>query len=272
MTLPIDTLTPGLTRAVLAAMDTATEAEVLPRWRALEANEIRTKTAEWDLVTDADVGAERLLTIALRGLIDIPVVGEEATSADPELIQLVGSTTCWVVDPVDGTRNFVAGEETFGCMVALVDQGVTQGAWITYPAVGRSATALRGHGALIDGEPHAAPAPANEDDLRGAIGARVYLGEGERLMERAASLGTVQPIRYCAAWDYLDVLSGRTDYVFFSRSLPWDHAPGSLICQEAGLVSRRPEGEVYYPGDGRAGILTAHPDVWEKVSTTLFPR
>lgn len=243
----------------------------MPRWRALEAKEIRTKSADWDLVTDADEGAERLITAALRGLIDIPVVGEEATAANPELMTLVGSTACWVVDPVDGTRNFVAGEESFACMVALVDKGLTQGAWITYPATGRSAWAIRGHGAFLDDAPLTAPVPADSSHLRGAIGARVFLGEGETLMERAASLGEATPIRFCAGWDYLDVLTGATDFVYFSRSLPWDHAPGSLICQEAGLDARRAEGDVYYPGDGRSGILTAHPSVWEKVSATLFP-
>lgn len=271
MSLPHDLITPSLTLAVLDAMDAAVESEVMPRWRALEASEIRSKTHEWDLVTDADEGAERLLTSVLRGFIDIPVVGEEATSKDPSLMDLVGSTSCWLVDPVDGTRNFVAGHETFACMVALIDRGLPIGAWITYPAVGRKAWALAGQGAFLDDAPLTTPAPSPEGGLRGAIGARLFLGEGEALMERAATLGEASPIRYCAGWDYLDVLTGATDYVSFSRSLPWDHAPGSLICNEAGLMSKRPEGDAYYPGDGRAGILTAHPSVWDKVASTLHP-
>ena len=78
MKLAPQTVTEELSDAVLTAMADAAAAEIMPRWRSLKASEIRTKSAEWDLVTDADVNAEIMLTAALRQLIDIPVVGEEA--------------------------------------------------------------------------------------------------------------------------------------------------------------------------------------------------
>ena len=78
-------VTNALSDAVLAAMREATDAEVMPRWRSLTADEVRTKAGPWDLVTDADVLAERRLTASLGALLDIPVVGEEATAADPAL-------------------------------------------------------------------------------------------------------------------------------------------------------------------------------------------
>lgn len=270
MTLPLNTITPELSRAVLAAMKEATDAEVMPRWRSLEDAEIRTKTAEWDLVTDADEGAERLLTVALRELVDVPVVGEEATSKNASLLDLVDREgAVWVVDPVDGTRNFVRGTEAFGCMVALIDDGRTLASWITYPAVERHMHAVRGVGAYLDGERITASAPHDPEALRGAVGAAFYAGDGQAMMDRAATLGPAQPIRFCAAWDYLDVATGVTDYVSFSRTLPWDHAPGTLICEEAGLMARRPTGAEYLPGDGGSGILTAHPSVWQRVADAL---
>jgi fructose-1,6-bisphosphatase/inositol monophosphatase family enzyme len=67
----------------------------------------------------------------------------------------------------------------------------------------------------------------------------------------------------------LDAVIGETDYVSFSRTLPWDHAPGALIANEAGLRAARLDGSEYLPGDGRAGILTAHPSVWQRVSDAL---
>lgn len=271
MTLPSDAITEDLSNAVLAAMTRAAQAEILPRWRSLAAHEIRTKDHEWDLVTDADVESEKLLTAALRDLLDITVVGEEATAANPALLDEVGTgKPCWVVDPVDGTRNFVAGEETFACMIALIDGGRTQAAWITYPTNGGEIHAARGVGAFRDGARHTAPAPPNPDALRGAVSA-VYTGKGasESLLHRAATLGPAKPIRMCAGWDYLDVITGLTDYTSFTRTLPWDHAPGALIAQEAGLASARFDGSEYLPGDGGAGILTAHPSVWQRVSEGL---
>jgi fructose-1,6-bisphosphatase/inositol monophosphatase family enzyme len=105
--------------------------------------------------------------------------------------------------------------------------------------------------------------------LRGAIGARIDPGDRGTVLDRAATLGPASPIRYCAGWDYLDVVTGITDYVSFTRSLPWDHAPGSLIAREAGLDSRRHDGSEYLPGDGRDGLLTAHPSVWQRVADAL---
>ena len=270
MTLDPRILTSDLSDAVLAAMGDAAAAEIMPRWRALAASEIRTKSADWDLVTDADVNAERMLTVALRKLIDIPVVGEEATAADESLLEIVGAQgACWVVDPVDGTRNFVDGKESFACMVALVDDGRTRAAWITYPATGREIHAVKGEGAFLDGARIVASEPADPFSLRGAIGARFTAAGPETVLDRASTLGPASPIRFCAGWDYLDVITGLTDYVSFSRTLPWDHAPGSLISLEAGLESLRHDGSEYLPGDGRSGILTAHPNVWQQVADAL---
>ncbi|WP_084075248.1 inositol monophosphatase family protein [Demequina sp. NBRC 110052] len=271
MSLPHDTITPELSEAVLTAMREAAEAEIMPRWRSLSDDEVRTKSSEWDLVTDADEQAEIRLTAALKELVDIPVVGEEATAQDASLLDLVdGEGAVWVVDPVDGTRNFVEGSEAFGCMVALIDDGRTVASWITYPAVGREIHAAKGVGTFLDGERLLAPTPADAGALRGALGAKFFSGDGQALMDRASTLGPAQPIRFCAAWDYLDVVTGVTDYVSFTRTLPWDHAPGALICQEAGLMSARPTGDEYLPGgDVHGGILTAHPSVWQRVAGVI---
>ena len=271
VTLPKNAITEDLSKAVLAAMTHAADAEIMPRWRSLAADEIRTKAHDWDLVTDADVEAERLLTAALRELIDITVVGEEATAANPALVNEVGTgKPCWVVDPVDGTRNFVDGKETFACMVALIDGGHTQAAWITYPTNGTEIHAARGVGTFLGGKRHMAPSPPQPGALRGALSA-TYTGKGadDELLARAGALGPAMPIRFCAGWDYLDIVTGLTDYTSFTRTLPWDHAPGALIAQEAGLRSARFDGSEYLPGDDRAGILTAHPTVWERVAEVV---
>lgn len=268
--MPSPLVTPALSDAVLAAMREAAEAEVLPRWRSLAAHEVRTKSAPWDLVTDADVLAERRITAALTSLIDVPVVGEEATAGSPELVDLVGhADACWVVDPVDGTRNFVHGQEDFACMVALLEAGRTVAAWITYPAVDREMHGALEVGTFIDGARVQAPVPADPDSLRGAIGARAFVSDPEAVHAAAATLGPVRDIRFCAGWDYLDMVEGLKDYVYFSRTLPWDHAPGALLVQQAGLTSARPNGDEYHPGDGGRGLLTAHPSVWDKIAAAL---
>ena len=244
MNLAPETITEALSDAVLAAMADAAAAEIMPRWRALTASEIRTKSADWDLVTDADVNAEIMLTAALRELIDIPVVGEEATAADASLLDIVGRPgACWVVDPVDGTRNFVDGKESFACMIALIDEGRTQAAWITYPTTGREIHAAAGVGAFLDGERFTAPTPPqprcparrHRRQVRSRARPRLRCSSAPRRSAppppsgsaRAGTTSTSSP--------------GVTDYMSFTRTLPWDHAPGSLIAREAGLDVAPPQ-------------------------------
>ena len=156
-------------------------------------------------------------------------------------------------------------------MVALIEGGRAQGAWITYPAVDREMHGALGVGTFIDGKRATAPEPADASALRGALGARAFVRDVEGVYAAARTLGPVEDIRFCAGWDYLDMVEGLKDYVLFTRTLPWDHAPGSLLVREAGLASARPNGDEYLPGDGKPGLLTAHPSVWGRVSEALLP-
>ena len=263
-------VTDAVNAAVLTAMDVAAQTEIMPRWRSLGAGDVRTKSGPWDVVTDADVLAERYLTEVLRTIIDIRVVGEEATAADASLLDLVAaSDACWLVDPVDGTRNFVEGREDFACMVALVEGGRTVGAWITHPVVNRRIWAAAGSGTFIDGEQVTAPLPSSATAPLGAVGAKLFMADADAVHAKARELGPVQDIRFCAGWDYYDLLVGAKDYTLFSRSLPWDHAPGGLLAQEAGLRVGRFDGGEYLPGDAQQGLLTAHPSIWELVRDSL---
>ncbi len=100
----------------------ASRAEILPRFRRLGADAVRSKTGPLDLVTDADEAAERVITAGLHKLFPgCVVVGEEATAADPALLgRLADADLAFVVDPVDGTANFAAGVPLFGCMAAAI--------------------------------------------------------------------------------------------------------------------------------------------------------
>lgn len=104
----------------------AAAAEIMPRFRQLAAHEIDQKSGPHDLVTDADRKAEEFLTEALTALLPgSVVVGEEAVHADPASYGAIGGTApVWIVDPVDGTRQFVHGDSGFCTLVALVLDGV----------------------------------------------------------------------------------------------------------------------------------------------------
>ncbi|TIT59849.1 MAG: inositol monophosphatase, partial [Mesorhizobium sp.] len=100
-------------------------AEIMPRFRRLDEGEVRQKTSAADLVTEADVNAERLITVRLRERYpQAMIVGEEACSDDTALLQGLGEADlAFVIDPVDGTFNFASGVPLFGVMLGVVVKG-----------------------------------------------------------------------------------------------------------------------------------------------------
>ena len=105
----------------------AARAEIMPRFRRLGEGDVRQKTSAADLVTEADVNAERLITARLRERYpQAMIVGEEACSDNPALLQGLGDADlAFVVDPVDGTFNFASGVPLFGVMLSVVVKGET---------------------------------------------------------------------------------------------------------------------------------------------------
>src|SRR5690606_19199334 len=99
------------TRRIAAILAEAAQAEVMPRFRRLAADAIHAKSSPRDLVTDADEAAERYIAARLSRLHPGAVmVGEEASARNPALLNmLVDADLAFLIDPIDGTRNFVAG-------------------------------------------------------------------------------------------------------------------------------------------------------------------
>jgi fructose-1,6-bisphosphatase/inositol monophosphatase family enzyme len=72
--------------------------------------------------------------------------------------------------------------------------------------------------------------------------------------------------------DYPRLVDGAQDFVLFHRTLPWDHAPGTLLLREAGGVARRPDGSRYRPADDGLGLLNAADEAcWDTVRALLLP-
>ena len=83
--------------------------------------------------------------------------------------------------------------------------------------------------------------------------------------------GAVTAGRRCAGVDYPAVVDGGQDFVLFWRTLPWDHAPGALLLQEAGGVALRPDASFYRPTDTAEGLLAAaDASTWDTVHAGLL--
>lgn len=246
---------------------------ILPRFRALAAGDVEEK-APGELVTIADREAEALLSPALSALLPgSRVVGEERCASEPDILGQLDQGLVWLVDPLDGTSNFIAGTACFAVMVALLREGETEAAWLLDPTTNLLSRAERGAGAYLEGERLTTQGDVPEPKrLRGAVLKKYMPIALRREVEaRLPHIAEALPGTHCAGAEYPAVVSGRQDFAAFWRTLPWDHAPGALFLREAGGVALRYDGTPYVPSDARAGLLVArNRAIWEQTKLTLF--
>lgn len=237
--------------------------EIMPRFRTLAPGDIREKSGPLDLVTAADEAAERRLAVGLQRLFPgCAVVGEEAATRDPGLLGQIGDADlCFVVDPLDGTANFCAGLPLFGVIIAVIRRGQVVGAVIHDPVGDDTATAWRGEGAWLESSGQRTAlrvsAPAAPAAMSGCVSWR-YMPEPQRSLvcRHLPRMGVVSDYR-CAAHQYRIAAAGHCDFLVFQRLLPWDHAAGWLLHQEAGGWSARLDGSAYAPTHTDGGLICA---------------
>lgn len=264
-------MTLALHEPVVALMRQVARDVVMPRFRNLAAHEISEKAAN-DFVTIADKESELRLAEGLAAILpEAGIIGEEACAADPTILERAGHGLNWIIDPIDGTGNFASGNPPFGVMIALADAGVTLAGWILDPMTGRLCHALLGGGSHIDGEQ--VQARESGGDLPIAALAVYFMTEDERadIQRRADGQFAVVDIPRCAAEQYPRLVLGQNDVSVFARTLPWDHAAGTLFVNEAGGCCQRLDGSPYLVGDMRRGLLGASsPRLWERAAQQLF--
>ncbi|MGW3495216.1 inositol monophosphatase family protein [Streptomyces sp. NPDC001020] len=251
------------TSDVEEAVRAAAAIEIMPRFRQLAAEEVDEKSGPHDLVTDADRKAEEYLTEALAKLLrGSVVVGEEAVHLNPATYEaLRGDAPVWIVDPVDGTRQFVHGDPGFCTMVALAQGGVVYASWTYAPAHDQMARATRGGGAFLDGERLRAGSPEPGRDLEVATSHPLYTSDEQKRALLGLQTQGVRP-RPCgsAGLEYLDIARGRLDATAFSWEAAWDHAAGLLLVEEAGGANLTLAGEPFRITGGNALPFTAARD------------
>jgi len=249
---------------VAALLRHAASTWIAPRFRNLADDEVMQKApGEW--VTTVDREVEAFLTLELRAIAPgSRVVGEEQCAETPELLDQLDEGVVWLVDPLDGTFNFISGREPLSSMVALLEDGVTVGAWMLDPISGVLHHARRGHGAWREGERiRAAQGPG----LKRAVVKTRFLPQEHQ--ERVASWQGVEllPGLNCAGAEYPALAEGGFDATLYWRKLAWDHAPGTLFITEAGGHAARLDGTPYRAGDRQPGLLVARSrEVWDEAA------
>jgi myo-inositol-1(or 4)-monophosphatase len=239
------------TTALEAARAAAT---VLVHGAALGAPEgVGTKTSATDMVSDVDRQAEAAVSAVLeRRRPDDAVLGEEGTSRDGT------SGVRWVVDPLDGTTNFLFGIPQFSVSIAAELDGIAVVGIVAHPSHGETWAAVRGWGARCNGAP--CRVAAGRSSLETALVATGFGYRSERRTWQAAVAARVIPAvrdirRFgSAALDLCWTAGGRYDAYYEWGLNPWDLAAGALICEEAGARVEALAGRL---------IVAAPPDLFD---------
>jgi myo-inositol-1(or 4)-monophosphatase len=203
----------------------------------IEATGLAYKSSSTDPVSDADRDAEAVILRLLHAeRPDDAVLGEEGTSAAGT------SGLRWVIDPLDGTVNFLYAQPAFAVSIACEDEHGTLVGVVHQPLSGETFTAVRGRGAFVDGRRIAVNRP---DSLALALIATGFSYEHARraLQGQIAArlLPQVRDLRRAgsAALDLAWVACGRLDGYYEHGLNEWDWAGGALLVREAGGALRR---------------------------------
>lgn len=235
-------------------------ASLVSRRRAevLGAGLVRTKSTRTDPVTVADTESEQLIRGELARLRPGDgVLGEEAgeEAGEEEGEEAPSAGLRWVVDPIDGTVNFLYGLPFYAVSVAVQQDGQTIAGAVVDVASGRVFAAARGRGATLDGAPlHCNP--VTEPGM--ALVATGFGYQADRRRSQGAVLASLLPVvrdvrrMGAAALDLCAVAAGWVDAYYEHGLSPWDWAAGSLIAAEAGATVHLPPPSA----PGSAGKLT----------------
>ncbi|WP_109119711.1 inositol monophosphatase family protein [Azospirillum sp. TSO22-1] len=182
-----------------------------------------------DLVSVADRAVEELIRARLSALFpEDAVVGEEAGG--------LAAARVWVVDPIDGTQNFLRGLPWFGVVLALMVDGRTELGIIYDPNTDELYTARRGGGAFLNGESIRVSGCAQLDKAVIGVGhsprhaPHVFLEPFTAVIEAGAQTRNL----LTAALQLAHVACGRLDATWDPYLLPWDVLAGILLVEEAG--------------------------------------
>ncbi len=208
---------------------------ILPKYKNLNDDDIKFKNGK-DIFTSVDIIVEQELKKSLLKILPSSnFVGEEEYASNNKILNSYNiNKYCWTVDPIDGTNNYINGEDKFAIMIALTFKEKILYSWIFKPLEDEMCSAIYNIGAFINNKKIFTKNVKNLIDAKGSISTK-YWKEGffEKLKSLKNNFKEVSSYK-CMGYEYIDIGRGKRNFAILSKLSPWDHIPGILFVRESG--------------------------------------
>ena len=249
------------------------ESIILKYYKNLSSKHINTKSSDDDYVSIADKESEIYIVKNLIGFLNInQYIGEETSySNKDDYKSLEKNALYWVIDPIDGTKNYINGKNEFCSMISLVFNSIPIATFVYYPLKNLLVYAFKGFGAY-----------SLEIKTKKIIQLRIQQNSFDNIVGSGGTKGIEEPLRQkvlqnlrkytnrlfigSAGIEAIMLASNETQFVFHGRVTPWDHSPLDLIIKESGgcvyMLNDKAEFNIF----SRGPILAASNDqIWENI-------
>ena len=246
---------------------------ILKYYKNLNPKHINTKSSDDDYVSIADKESEIYIVKNLIGFLNInQYIGEETSySNKDDYKSLEKNALYWVIDPIDGTKNYINGKNEFCSMISLVFNSIPIASFVYYPFKNLLVYAFKGFGAY-----------SVEIKTKKIIQLRIRQDSFANIVGSGGTKGIQEPLRQkvlqnlrrytnrlfigSAGIEAIMLASNETQFVFHGRVTPWDHSPLDLIIKESGgcvyMLNDKAEFNIF----SRGPILAASNDqIWENI-------
>lgn len=269
----------GLIDEVAHLMAEASATIIKPLYQNLSPDDVATKSSDTDFVTVADREAEFWLMPRLEALLpDAIALGEESISDDPAAEKQLRHNLAFVIDPIDGTRNFVNGTPHFCSMISLIDKGEPLISWVLRPVDNDMFVAVADEGVfhsdIEEGEWQLLPPVMRRTQLNDMIGTGGIKGLSGHVRDEVRQQLRALPGRRLigsAGCEAIMLATGAHDFLMHAKTTAWDHTPVDLFAREAGLVSAHmPSGDGYSPFNAEALLVAPDETAWHQLANHIW--
>ena len=251
---------------------------ILRYYKNLKSEDISTKTSNDDFVSIADKKSEEIILKQLKGFLEVNhILGEETAFLDKQYDKYLDKSLLWVVDPIDGTKNYIYGKENFCSMISLVNYMLPVATFVYYPLKNIFVYAFKNYGAfLVDTNKKITTKlsikPSNILKIIGSGGTKGIPENFRQSILHNLKTSTDRIFIGSAGIETIMLAKNEIQFIFHGRVTPWDHSPMDLITKEAGGCVYMAINKGRFNIKSKGSILAAsNVQIWNNIRDLIIP-